>query len=199
MVLNTGANGRSYLQILKASLYSSFIVSAVFLAISILLANSSLAENIPASGALKNMKNAHDSKDPISIDAQQLSLDTEARTFQYKGSVKVAQGDLTLLADQMDGTYTEDNQITTIVAVGNVDITKGPDIKANSDRAVYDAQAKIVTLTESPQLTQKGSTLSADTVKVFLLENRSTAEGSVKVKINNPGDGTAGLDSLGGR
>jgi lipopolysaccharide export system protein LptA len=173
---------------------------AILLGTSLAFSTSvSLAENIPSGSALKNMKNAHNSKEPISIDAQQLSLDTEARTFQYKGSVKVVQGDLTLLADQMDGAYTEDNQITSIIAVGNVDITKGPEIKATSDRAVYDAQAKIVTLTENPQLTQKGSTLSADTVKVFLLENRSTAEGTVKVKINNPEDGAAGLDSLGGR
>lgn len=161
--------------------------------------NFSYAEGIPDGNAIQSMKKAHNSKEPITIDANQLSLDTEARTFQYKGSVKVVQGDLTLLADQMDGQYTEDNQITSITAVGNVDITKGPDIKAMSEKAVYDAQAKIVTLTENPQLTQKGSTLSADTVKVYLLENRSTAEGSVKVKVNNPEDGAAGLDSLGGR
>lgn len=175
------------------------VLAMVPFAVSFLGSDSACAESITDGSSLKSMKNVHNSKEPISIEAQQLSLDTEARTFQYKGAVKVVQGDLTLLAEQMDGTYTEDNQITSIVAIGNVDITKGPDIKATSEKAVYDAQAKIVTLTENPQLTQKGSTLSADTIKVFLLENRSTAEGSVKVKVNNPEDGAVGLDSLGGR
>ena len=175
------------------------VLAMVPFAVSFLGSDSACAESITDGSSLKSMKNVHNSKEPISIEAQQLSLDTEARTFQYKGAVKVVQGDLTLLAEQMDGTYTEDNQITSIVAIGNVDITKGPDIKATSEKAVYDAQAKIVTLTENPQLTQKGSTLSADTIKVFLLENRSTAEGSVKVKVNNPEDGAVGLDSLSGR
>ena len=59
-------------------------------------------------------------------------------------------------------------------------ITKA-EIKATSQLATYDAVAGIITLTENPQLQQGESVLIADRIKVYVRENRSQAEGNVRV------------------
>jgi len=48
-------------------------------------------------------------------------------------------------------------------------------------------------LTENPQLQQKESILRADKIKIFLNENRSQAEGDVRVTFVNTKDGAPGL------
>jgi lipopolysaccharide export system protein LptA len=95
---------------------------------------------------------------------------------------------MTLTAKTIDGLYTEQNQINKLVAKGDVVIVK-QDIRATAQQAIYDAPSAIVTLTDNPQLQQKESILIADRIKVFLKENRSQAEGSVRVTVVNDKDG----------
>ena len=130
--------------------------------------------------AMFEMKN---SDEPTFIDSDSLTLNSETRIFTYIGNVHVKQGDMTLTSDQLDGKYGEDNKIQQMVAKNNVTITKGAGIKATSNRAVYDASKDMVTLMDNPQLFQDGSILSADIVKVYLQENRSLAEGQVRMKL----------------
>jgi lipopolysaccharide transport protein LptA len=98
----------------------------------------------------------------------------------YKGNVVVTQGDMTLTSKVVEGNYNEQNQIQKIVAKGDVVITK-QEIKATSQIATYDAVSSIVTLTDNPQLQQGESVLIADRIKVYLNEDRSQAEGNVRV------------------
>ena len=123
------------------------------------------------------------SGEPVNISADSLSVNNEARTFTYSGSVVVTQGDLTLTCATLDGTYTPENQIDQLIAKTKVTITKGPTITASGDRAIYDAKSRIVTLTDNPQLQEGESTLTADIIKIFLDENRSVAEGQVRMKL----------------
>lgn len=124
-----------------------------------------------------------ESGEPTYVDADALTLDTARRSFVYTGNVKVTQGDMTLTSHLLEGSYTEDNKIRELVAKKNVEILKGPSIRATSNRAVYDAEQETVTLLENPQLYQEGSVLTADRVKVYMRTNKSVAEGQVRMKL----------------
>jgi lipopolysaccharide export system protein LptA len=117
---------------------------------------------------------------PTHITSDSLTLHAKNRVFVYKGNVVVTQGDMKLTSNEVEGNYSEQNQIQKIVAKGDVVITK-QDIQATSQRAIYDAVTSIVTLTDNPQLQQGESVLIADRIKVLLNENRSLAEGNVRV------------------
>ncbi len=120
---------------------------------------------------------------PTFIKSDTLGLQSETRTFTYSGNVEVTQGDMVLTADKMEGHYDENNRIKDLIATGKVLISKGPGIKASGERAVYDAGNATVVLSENPELQQEGSVLSADRIRVFLNEDRSVAEGTVRVKL----------------
>ena len=117
---------------------------------------------------------------PTNISSDTLTLNAKTRVFVYKGNVIVTQGDMTLTSKVVEGTYSDKNEIQKILAKGDVVITK-QDIKATSQLATYDAVSSIVTLTDNPQLQQGESVLIADRIKVYLNEDRSQAEGNVRV------------------
>lgn len=132
-------------------------------------------------GLLGDSADAKDfGKLPTNITSDTLTLNAKTRIFTYKGNVTVTQGDMTLLSKVVEGSYSEKNEIQKIVARGDVIITKA-EIKATSQLATYDAVAGIITLTENPQLQQGESVLIADRIKVYVRENRSQAEGNVRV------------------
>jgi lipopolysaccharide export system protein LptA len=117
---------------------------------------------------------------PTNITSDTLALNAKTRVFTYKGNVVVTQGDMTLTSKVVEGNYNDQNEIQKIVARGDVVITK-QEIKATSQLATYDAVASVVTLTDNPQLQQGESVLIADRIKVYLNEDRSQAEGNVRV------------------
>ncbi|MCB0359964.1 MAG: hypothetical protein KDD44_10015, partial [Bdellovibrionales bacterium] len=79
--------------------------------------------------------------------------------------------------------YTEQNRLSRVVCEQNVVITKGPGMRATSEYAVYDVPRSQVVLTESPELLDQGNALPADKVTLFPDEDRSLAEGNVRVKV----------------
>ena len=136
-------------------------------------------------------------KHPTYVKSDTLTLKAEDRLFIYEGNVQVKQADMILTADKMEGNYTEDNQIKDLTAVKNVVIIKGDNIRANSEKAFYNASKETLTLTENPELQQEGSVLTADKIVVFLEEDRSLAEGQVRVKlIKNENDKDGGTKSI---
>jgi lipopolysaccharide export system protein LptA len=145
---------------------------------------------LSSKGLLGDSANTKDfGKLPTNITSDSLTVNSKTRVFTYKGHVVVTQGDLILTSKTVDGSYSEDNQIQKVVARGDVVITK-QDIKATSQLAAYDATSSIITLTDNPQLQQGESLLIADRIKVYLKEDRSEAEGNVRVTFVKK-DGTA--------
>ena len=61
-------------------------------------------------------------------------------------------------------------------------------MRASSDKAVYDVKADTIELTEAPELFHNGNNLTADKVTLFLAEDRSKAEGNVRVKVQEAKD-----------
>jgi len=129
---------------------------------------------------------------PTNITSDTLVLHSNDRVFVYKGHVVVVQGDMTLTSKTLEGTYNEQNQIEKLVAKGDVLITK-QEIKATCQQALYDAPSSTVTLIDNPQLQQKDSVLNADKIKIFLNDNRSQAEGNVRVTLIKPEGGNLGI------
>ena len=130
------------------------------------------------------------SKLPTKITSDTLSLNAKQRIFIYKGNVTVEQGDMRLISKTLEGSYGEDNRIQKLIAKGDVKITK-QDIEATGQQALYDALAETMTLSDNPELKQGESILTADKIRVFLRENRSQAEGAVRVTLVKNKDSAA--------
>jgi lipopolysaccharide transport protein LptA len=123
---------------------------------------------------------------PTFIKSNSLSVNSDKHVFQYLGNVEVKKGDMTLTSETLDGAYDENNQIKTLVARNNVVITKGDSIRATSKTATYEKSTDTMVLTDSPEIHQNDSILTADIIKIFLQENRSVAEGQVNMKLVKP-------------
>ena len=124
-----------------------------------------------------------DSSQPTYISANALTLFNAERRFTYDGGVVVEQGDMTIKGETLSGNYTEKNEIIELVVTKNVEIIKKEQLRATGGRAVYNKLNETIILTDSPTIEQNGSQLSADKITVFVQDNRSVAEGSVKVKL----------------
>jgi len=129
---------------------------------------------------------------PTFITSETLTLLTQKRLLEYEGNVEVIHADLNLKCDLLQVIYDENNQIEELIALRNVFITKGPNIRARGERAVYEQADETLTLTENPELQQDGSVLTADRIRIFLAEDRSVAEGEVRVKLIRKDEGAAG-------
>ena len=120
---------------------------------------------------------------PTYIKSQSLTLFNQERRFLYSGGVEVTHGDMIMTSELLEGFYDENNKVQKLIATKGVTITKAPDVRATCERAVYEAATAVVTLTENPELQQGESVLTSDVVRIFLNENRSAAEGQVRVKM----------------
>lgn len=164
-------------------------IAFTFTATIFLFALTSVAQNkqkaasrptpAPTSGPL-----VFDKKAPTHITSDELTVHNEERVFVYSGNVTVDQGDLKITSKTLEGTYSEQNEIQKLVAKGDVLILKG-DIRANSQQALYDAATDTLTLIDNPQVQQGDSILAADKIKIYLKDNRSQAEGQVRVTFVN--------------
>lgn len=137
-----------------------------------------------------------DEKLPTYIKSDELTVDSESRVFTYLGNVEVTQDDLLLTAEQIVGNYDQNNQITKLTAEKQVVITRGEEARAQGDYAVYDKLANTIVITKNPELQREGNVLTADKITLFLNDNRSEAEGNVRVKlIQKAGDKAVDIGS----
>jgi lipopolysaccharide export system protein LptA len=120
---------------------------------------------------------------PVYIKSDTLTLNSKDRVFTYKGNVEIVRGDITITADTVIGKYDDKNQLQKVIGEDNVVLTRGEDLRANANRAVYSIPLATIELTEGPELARKGNLLSADKITVYVNEDRSEAEGNVRVKV----------------
>ena len=112
-----------------------------------------------------------------------MTLFSEKHFVVYKDNVEVLHEDMRLTCDRLEVRYTEGNEIDKIFAYDNVFITRENGTRARSEKAVYDKKTDTITLTVNPEVQENGSVVTADTIRIFLQEDRSEAEGSVRVKL----------------
>jgi lipopolysaccharide transport protein LptA len=144
-----------------------------------------------------SLKKVEEDQEPLFIKSNTLTLESRERVFTYRGNVEATKGDMKITSEVMRGNYDEENRIKTITAEGNVAITRGEDLKATSNRAVYTVATATIVLTEGPEVINNGNALTADKVTLFLNEDRSEAEGEVRVKVIKQGE-EGGKGVLGG-
>ena len=143
-----------------------------------------LAENkVSKRPSLKSNQQVSLNKVATYITSESLTANHSKRTFSYQRNVVVKHGDITIKCNMLDGSYDENNQILKITALGKVIVTRGEDLRSTSNRADYDAKNETIVLTESPEITQNGSSITANKITIFTANNRSEAEGNVKVKV----------------
>jgi len=120
---------------------------------------------------------------PLYIKSDTLELNSKDHIFTYKGNVEVVRDDVTITADIVEGKYDDKNQLQTILCRQNVVITKGESMRSTANRAVYHVASATIELTEGPELYREGNALAADKVTMYINEDRSEAEGNVRVKV----------------
>lgn len=122
-------------------------------------------------------------KDPVFIQSDTLGLNSKERIFTYKGNVKIKRGDVDITTDIMVGKYAENQELETIVCQGNVVVTRPPETRATSNRAYYNIKSGKIELTENPELAKGSNVLVADKIIMYVDEDKSEAEGNVRVKV----------------
>jgi lipopolysaccharide transport protein LptA len=172
--------------------------SSLFVLVQLTLISPSFAEKQTKEHTTERAMLNHNSRSgsPIFVKSDSLSVNALDRVFKYKDNVQIDQDDLRITANQVTGKYNENNQIETIICEGSVVITKGEQMRANSELAVYDVKTGIVDLTEGPEISQDGNVLTADKVLIYVDEDKSEAQGNVQVKVFKPTDGSQSPASL---
>lgn len=146
-------------------------------------AQFSFAADKPPPAVTAPWDNLSSTSMPTVITSDTMTLRSNDKFFVYEGNVVLEKGDFRMTSKKLQGRYNDTQGIDEMEAQEEVVITKGPTVKARSNKAVYDKRSETMILTENPEVTQETSLLTADLVKIFLQENRSTAEGNVRVKL----------------
>jgi lipopolysaccharide transport protein LptA len=142
-----------------------------------------------------------DSNDPVHISSSKAEGRSLPRGYEtiLIGKVKVRQADMTLTCDRLITFYEQkegsksrsgnpevpagnignSENIKSITALGHVKIVQR-DTVATAGKAVYDHIKRTITLSEDPRLRRGANTLQANTIVIFLEENRIEFEGGGK-------------------
>jgi lipopolysaccharide export system protein LptA len=122
-------------------------------------------------------------KDPIYITSDWMEVDQKKNTITYKGRVVTVQAEMTMRSDTLTAYYDGDmKQMKQIIAEGKVNATQGNRV-ATGEKAVFDDSAKTVTLTGNPVMRQGNSQVTGTRVIYFVEQDRATAEGDGKIRV----------------
>lgn len=122
-------------------------------------------------------------KDPIYITSDWMEVDQKKNTITYKGRVVTIQSDMTMRSETLTAVYDpEMKQIRQIVAEGKVNATQGTRM-ATGDKAVFDDQAKTVTLTGNPVMRQGNNQVTGSRIIYYIDQDRAVAEGKDQVRV----------------
>jgi lipopolysaccharide export system protein LptA len=125
-------------------------------------------------------------KQPIEIQSDKLRSENEGKKFIFTGNVLSTWGDLIIKSDilevysnpknkadrkkKTEGVSQTSQDLDKIIAIGNVDITKG-DRRAKGDRAHYDNRKQIIIVTGEPNATAwEGKNIIKGKKMTFYLE-----------------------------
>jgi len=129
-----------------------------------------------------------DTKQPVEVTADNLSVDQETGTAIFTGNVMIGQGDLRLSAARVLVVYRNQNKgIARLEATGGVTLVSGPDA-AESERADYNIDTGTIVMTGNVLLAQGPSALSADKMSVRLSDGTAQMSGRVRTILQTGGD-----------
>ena len=137
--------------------------------------------------AFKDME--HDASAPVEIESDKFSVNQSTNLAVFLGNVLVVQGLLRLSADQVNVEYASDesNDISAVIAVGNVTFVNGAEA-AEAQRAEYTLATNEIVMTGDVLVTQGRSALSGQKMVVNLETGKGEMIGRVKtiLRSGNP-------------
>lgn len=145
----------------------------------ILLAAAPLAPAMAQTIATSALK-GHDNRAPIDVDADRIEVLDSENSAIFSGNVRVRQGPLSIEAQRIRVLYDRpargDPVVRRMDAEGNVRL-RSPTESAVSRFAVYDVEARILTLVGGVQLVQQKTKLDGNRLTINLESGRSTLDG----------------------
>lgn len=121
-----------------------------------------------------------DTSAPLSVDADQLSVDQATGVATFTGNVRVAQGEMLLVADAVRVEYGEaEGEIRTLHATGNVTLANG-DMAAEAQQAAYTIASGQIEMTGDVLLTQGASTIAGQKLVIDAAAGTGRMEGRVQ-------------------
>lgn len=129
-----------------------------------------------------------DTKLPVEVTADNLSVDQETGTAIFTGNVLIGQGDMRLSAAKVLVVYRAENKgIARLEATGGVTLVSGPDA-AEAQRADYSIDQGTIVMTGEVLLAQGASALSADRMTVHLSDGTAQMSGRVRTILQTGGE-----------
>lgn len=121
---------------------------------------------------------AHNSKAPVNYAADRIELQDKQNRVVLSGNVDISQAELTMRAARTTVAYTDAGslQIQRIDATGGVVVTRGNE-RATGDVAVYDFNAKIITMAGNVALRRGTDTLNGGRLVIDLNTGISNIDG----------------------
>lgn len=124
----------------------------------------------------------HNTNAPIDFGADRIELQDRANRAVLAGNVSVKQAEMTLDAARMTVAYTGqaiagNPQVSRLDASGGVTVTR-PDQRARAQYAIYDLNARVITMLGSVSLTQGTNTVSGGRLVINLDTGRAVIDGS---------------------
>ena len=143
----------------------------------------------PALAQSTGFGRAQDTKLPVEVTAQQLSVDQKTGKATFSGKVLIGQGQMRLAADRVTVTYAQGDKsrISALHAEGNVTMVSGEDA-AEARVADYDVESGNVVLTGDVLLTQSGNVLAGEKVTVDMNTGTANASGRVRSVLQPGGE-----------
>ena len=135
----------------------------------------------PALAQSTGFGRAQDTKLPVEVTAEQLSVDQKTGKATFSGKVLIGQGQMRLSADRVTVTYAQGDKsrISALHAEGNVTMVSGEDA-AEARAADYDVESGNVVLTGDVLMTQTGNVVAGEKVVVNLATGTAQASGRVR-------------------
>jgi lipopolysaccharide export system protein LptA len=123
------------------------------------------------------------SEEPIQIKSDKLQADNDRKMATFTGNVAARQGDLTIYADKLVVSYSDESgDISSAEVFGNVRIIQG-ERRAEADHAIYDAKNAKIVLDGNPKMFQNSDTLSGKVVTYYLDQDKSEVTSGVDSRV----------------
>lgn len=131
---------------------------------------------------------AHNSKAPVNFGADRIELMDKQNRVVLSGNVEITQADLTMRASRTTMAYTDAGslQLQRIDATGGVVVTRGNE-RATGDVAVYDFNARIITMAGNVALRRGADTLNGGRLVIDLNTGISNIDGRSSGATSVPG------------
>jgi lipopolysaccharide export system protein LptA len=150
----------------------------ILVASALLLGFGAAAQAQGAQVAFGNVK--QDTKQPVEVSADNLSVDQNDGTAIFSGNVLIGQGAMRLSAPKVQVYYHEgENRIERLQASGGVTLVSGDDA-AEAQNADYNIDTGIINMQGDVMLVQKQRALTAERMTVDTKSGTARMEGRVK-------------------